>query len=908
MKIFILLKLLLLLLPALLQTGCSSPGEGADPGVTDFPVAFVKRTINLDNVGIAVQPDIREPLDFAVGGDVYIKERASAGATETNITQTLTAGLGDVRDINPSFDGTKILFSLKLEDPDPNDNVFFTWNIYEYDLTSKELRRIIDTDILAEEGDDISPVYLPDGRIVFSSSRQTQSRAILLDEGVNGLSKPQFSSLEEDRRTKSLVLHIMNADGSNIHQITFNQSHDLDPAVLSDGRILFNRWDNAGNNSTFDLYTVNPDGTNLQHYYGFHDASHLDNDGNVIELTQPEELADGRILALAKPVTDTFGGGDLVIIDAINYVDNDQPVSANIGVLSGPAQIDATVTNVVNNDTISAAGRYHSAYPLRDGSNRLLVSKGICQLEINNEIQPCIEPWLSDTDAVELTPNYGIWIYDLSNDTEKPLVLAEQGVIISQAVSIQPTNLASIILDKDASELDATLADAGLGALHIRSVYDFGDNTFTGCFLNNCTSATDITTIEEFMDPALLSSDQRPARFLRLVKAVGIPERNDERLSNPPNPDNAAFGPNRRLGMREIIGYGNIEPDGSVKLAVPANVAFSIEVLDKFARRLGPRHDVWLQVEPGETLECNGCHTHATNEAPLPHGRNDAINASINPGAAIDGYEFPNTQVPGTSSAYFGDFGDTMAEARLRQASASLMPSVNIIFDDIWSDPAATTIDASFSYSYSGVDGLTTPIPTSNACDTSWTGSCRIVINYVEHIAPLWSLDRGANTCTSCHSTKDENDVTRIPLAQLDLTGDISDEDIDHIESYEELLSADNGQELDAMGNLIDSFIIVPVLDENGDPVLDINGNPVTEQIIDPNAQTAPSMTFNGARSSYFMEKLTETEIDANRNLEPASVDHSTFLSAAELRLISEWLDMGAQYYNNPFDPAVPTN
>jgi hypothetical protein len=24
------------------------------------------------------------------------------------------------------------------------------------------------------------------------------------------------------------------------------------------------------------------------------------------------------------------------------------------------------------------------------------------------------------------------------------------------------------------------------------------------------------------------------------------------------------------------------------------------------------------------------------------------------------------------------------------------------------------------------------------------------------------------------------------------------------------------------------------------------------------------------------------------------------------LRLISEWVDIGAQYFNNPFDPAVP--
>jgi hypothetical protein len=33
---------------------------------------------------------------------------------------------------------------------------------------------------------------------------------------------------------------------------------------------------------------------------------------------------------------------------------------------------------------------------------------------------------------------------------------------------------------------------------------------------------------------------------------------------------------------------------------------------------------------------------------------------------------------------------------------------------------------------------------------------------------------------------------------------------------------------------------------------------------------------------------------------------HVGYLSPAELRVVSEWLDIGAQYFNNPFDPAAP--
>ena len=86
-----------------------------------------------------------------------------------------------------------------------------------------EIRRVIASDIVLA-GSDTGPVYLPDGRILFNSTRQRANQAILLDEG-----KPQYAGLEGlDARS---VLHVMNSDGSEIQQPLLNQSHDLDPIV-----------------------------------------------------------------------------------------------------------------------------------------------------------------------------------------------------------------------------------------------------------------------------------------------------------------------------------------------------------------------------------------------------------------------------------------------------------------------------------------------------------------------------------------------------------------------------------------------------------------------------------------------------------------------------------------------------
>ena len=67
-------------------------------------------------------------------------------------------------------------------------------------------------------------------------------------------------------------------------------------------------------------------------------------------------------------------------------------------------------------------------------------------------------------------------------------------------------------------------------------------------------------------------------------------------------------------------------------------------------------------------------------------------------------------------------------------------------------------------------------------------------------------------------------------------------------------------------------------------------------------------MTSAGARRSFFIEKMTGTELEAGRSIPAGTVDHTTMLSGAELKLISEWLDLGAQNFNDPFDPAAPQN
>ena len=917
--------------------GCQpgESGEGIDPGVVEIPIAFINRPIPLDEDGDEVNADLREPRLFMSGGDVYLRSSSTTDAEIDNISQSVTGGRGDAKGLNANHEGTKLVFSLRLFDPNPNDDIVPTWNIYEYDIETSELRRIISSDLIAEEGDDLYPAYLPDGRIVFTSNRQRQAREMLINEG-----KQRYSALDEDENEPAIVLHVMNPDGTNIRQISFNQSHDLFPQVLTHfkgGKIVFSRWDNAAGNNELNIYTANPDGSGLEILYG--SRSHQTGTGGAtIQFTNFREMENGELMVITRPFSGTFDGGDIEIIDVDRFADNRKPIWRLRG-LPGQAQNDATVSNVANDGSVSVNGRYASAFPLWDGSNRILVSKSTCQLELNNDTYPCVDPYLSNPNAVEQSPAYAIWLYDMDVDTQKPIVLAERGRVITEVITVENRTRAPVIFDRSLTgQLDPGWESDIVGVINIKSVYDMGDGTFDGCYFGVCTPAAGIGSVQDLADPANALAAERPARFVRFIKPVGIPDPDDPTLVDPPDLDNAAFGPQRNRGMREIVGYAPVEPDGSVKVKVPANIPLAVEVLDGEGRRIGPRHDNWFQVQPGDTLTCVGCHDLANGgQPPEIHARGDGEAPTINGGVGAAG-EVPNTLIPGTvaPNPYFGLPGQTLAEVRFAAVGLANPPAiepqldVDLVYEDYWSDPAVRAPDVNFDYSY--VDPRPWPmfglnssmtLPTNTFCAPAWAYNCRVAINYPRHIHEIFQLDRGADTftplapvnpaandptntplvadmmmtdgvgddtCVSCHTTAGG---TRLPYGQLDLTTDPAQDPNDRFRSYQQMFAAREGRFFDAGAMSLELFT-----------VLDVDGNPVP----DPAARIAPIMTSAGARRSFFVEFMTGGELEAGRALRAGSVDHSSMLSGAELKLISEWLDLGAQNFNDPFDPAAPQN
>ena len=154
------------------------------------------------------------------------------------LTELVNDPQGAVRDPQVHYDGQIILFSYRKGGTD-------NYHLYEIRTDGSGLRQITDGPF-----DDIEPVYLPDGDILFVSSRCRRWVNCWL--------------------TQVAVLYRCDSQGRNLRPISANLEQDNTPWPLPDGRVLYTRWEYVDRSQVdyHHLWTANPDGTGQMVYYG----------------------------------------------------------------------------------------------------------------------------------------------------------------------------------------------------------------------------------------------------------------------------------------------------------------------------------------------------------------------------------------------------------------------------------------------------------------------------------------------------------------------------------------------------------------------------------------------------------------------------------------------------------------
>jgi hypothetical protein len=251
--------------------------------------------------------------------NLYKLSPISPDGVVTPITNFIGAAISDPC---VSFDGKRILFSMRP--PGAGDR-----NIYEIKADGTGLRQVT-----SGGGHDFDPQYLPDDRIMFTSSRARH--------------------MDEYNHAPAENLYTCDADGSNLKRVSFNMSDDFDPTLLPDGRVVYTRWEHFGQQNRFPLFFAAPDGSRFFHEFGPHDRNFF----------HPQPTPDGRLIAIESTMIEEDAGPIAVLKLEQGPAD---PVVGNRSL-----HWDVLTTQVNNDGAPWAFGAFKYPFPL--GGNTYVAS------------------------------------------------------------------------------------------------------------------------------------------------------------------------------------------------------------------------------------------------------------------------------------------------------------------------------------------------------------------------------------------------------------------------------------------------------------------------------------------------------------------------------------------------------
>jgi len=198
------------------------------------------------------------PTEGEKGSNICILSLAPSGKKVVELAPGLEGLFGQ---FDLSFDAKKVVFAFK-KDGQPN------YRIHEIGIDGTGLRQITaDADQAAMRERftqpcvpnkyqfscgryiDVDPCYLPNGDIMFASTRAGRSVSC----------HPSIVT----------SLHVVDADGNNMRCLSGGQFTELDPRVMDDGRVIYMRWEyvDKGFGNVQSLWSMHPDGSYSDHVY-----------------------------------------------------------------------------------------------------------------------------------------------------------------------------------------------------------------------------------------------------------------------------------------------------------------------------------------------------------------------------------------------------------------------------------------------------------------------------------------------------------------------------------------------------------------------------------------------------------------------------------------------------------------
>jgi hypothetical protein len=429
-----------------------------------------------------------------------------------------------------SYDGKKIIFSKK-------DRFDPSFKIFEVHVDGTGLKQLTNSDY-----DDLDPIYLPDGKIMFSTTRaHTYVRCL--------------------PTSAAFVLARCDADGKNIRIISRNNEPDYLPAMMPDGSVIYTRWEYTERPlwRIQGLWTVNPDGTGVQVYWGNRTRT-------------PDMLMEARPIPGTGNVMFVGQGHHKVFAGSLGIIDLNEGREHPDGIYKITPDVRWPETGDPNPPHPTASADYHasgkygaykSPYPI--GKEDFLVS-----------IRSGAE---GGGNTVREFNRFSLYLMDMDGNREL-IYRGNQNVLY--AMPLKPRAVPPVRADTVAWPEPAEEAQGGV--LYSADVYE---------------------GIEEDLP-------RGTAKYLRILEMDSKTYTAMEKTFRHSGP---AVSIIQEDGVKRILGTVPVEEDGSVHFRVPSGKALHFQLLDKDYRCLQIMRS-FTGVMPGETRGCFGCHEQ-NNRAPV---------------------------------------------------------------------------------------------------------------------------------------------------------------------------------------------------------------------------------------------------------------------------------------------------
>jgi len=466
-----------------------------------------------------------------------------------------------------SFDACTILFAYS----EAQAKATYQWapeysfHIFRVRADGRKLEQLTDG-----SWDDFDPCFLPDGRVVFVSTRRG-------------------GYLRCGRHCPVYAMFSMQPDGSDIRPLSFHETHEWQPSVNHDGMLVYTRWDyvDRDTNIAHHIWTCFPDGGNPRSYHGNYPLRR--------ESRPWMEMSIRAVPGSSKyvAVTGAHHGhafGSLVLIDQQREDDRamaqlerltpEVPFPEAEGRPIDRYMVYATPWPLSEDDYLCAydpEAKNHGIYWIDRFGNRELIYR-------DPQIA-CLDPIpLRPRPRPPVLPEHTLARASTAHEPERPpssrapdfvrFGEAQGPNAALRAASEAPTGAvptrAVSVADVDDSRTAADPAKAATGLVAVMNIYD-GDFTWP------------------------------PGTLITALRVIQLLPK-----TTPP-PNQPRVGVANQTNARAVLGTVPVEADGSACFEAPAGKAIYFQALDEQGLAVQSMRSV-TYVHPGQRLFCQGCH------------------------------------------------------------------------------------------------------------------------------------------------------------------------------------------------------------------------------------------------------------------------------------------------------------